>query len=68
MNRIFIGIIAVLTLSVGLGIMVTGLVNAQNTTGAPTDFVTALGISFVLLGLSPGAVIFASFIKGKFNN
>ncbi len=68
MNQIFIGIISVLTLSVGLGIMVTGLVTAQDTTNAPADFTTALGISFVLLGLSPGAVIFATFIRGKFTN
>ncbi len=68
MNRLFIGIISVLTLAVGLGIMVTGLITAQNTTGAPTDFTTALGISFVLLGLAPGAVIFQSFIRGKFSS
>ena len=68
MNQIFVGIIAVLTLAVGLGIMVTGLITAQDTPGAPVNFTTALGISFVLLGLSPGAVIFSSFIKGKFGS
>lgn len=66
MGRIFLGVISVLALAVGLPIMVTNLITAQNTSGAPTDFTNALAISFILLGLAPAGVIFATFIRNKF--
>lgn len=66
MGRIFLGIVSVLALAVGLPIMVTNLITAQNTTNAPTDFTNALAISFVLLGLAPAGIIFVTFIRNKF--
>ena len=57
------GVIAVVMIAIGLPIMITNLVAAENTTGAPTDFTSALTLSYVLLGIAPAAIIIAVFIR-----
>ena len=58
------GVIGTLLFFISLPLMVTNLITAQDVTDAPTDFTSGLAISFVLLGLSPVAVL-VGFIFNK---